>query len=239
MRSTRSRAFGRFKQDPRPLAVSLALLALGTACASGPAELPPPRPLVVHSGVRLNADPERLQVIYDWLMPEVDSIDVDPSFLIESIPGDEDTYPWETLIIQGDTARFQYPRGYPDVQTSYMIYAHLHLMDHMDRLDVWLPEADSLDLEGYELERAIVSQMLDSWLLGRAIFDTQPYLPMDELLYAKEHGYLDGFLFTLREDDFPEARAAWLAANPQGLEAYQAWFQSTFNEDPPGVRPRR
>lgn len=238
MRSTRSGAPGRVRQSSGLLAVGLSLaLAFGSGCSSGQQELPPPRPLVVHSGVRLNADPDRLQEIYDWVTAQVDSIEQDPSFLVESVPGDEDTFPWETLIIQGDTARFQYPRGYPDVQTSYMLYAHFHLMDRKDRLDLWLPEGE--ELEGYELERAIVSRMCDSWLLGRAIFDTQPYLPMDELLYAKEHGHLDGFLFTLREDAFPEARTAWVEANPQGLEEYRQWFRTTFNEDPPGVRPRR
>ena len=243
MKSSRCNAFpspGQVLSRGPILGLAMALLA---ACGGGQPELPPPRPLVVTSGARLTADAERLKTIHEWLTLEMDNIREDPTFYIEGIPGAEDTYPWETLILSApappapDTARFQYGRGNPDVETTYMIYAHLHIMKRMERLEEWLPEFK--DAEGYALEREIVSRAADSWLLGRAIFDTQPSQILDELIYAKESGHLDAFLFTVRPDDFKEEREAWVRDNPDRLEQYKAWFRETFGTEPPGIRTRR
>jgi hypothetical protein len=175
-----------------------------------------------------------MQTIYDWVINQDMEIREDPTFLIESIPTEQDPYPWETLVIQGDTARFRYNRANEDIQTPYQFYAHFYLMRSMGRLAQWLPEAPTA--EGYELERVIVARMADSWLLGRAIFDAQPHALLDELIYAKEAGHLDAFLFTSRPDAFSDARDAWVRENPGKMEAYREWFRSTFNGDPPGVR---
>ena len=227
------------RAQPGPQRVLAPVVALVTlcACAGGPIELPPPRPLVVSSGARLSADPDRLKTIHEWVTLEMQNIREDPTFLIESIPGTEPTYPWETLIISGDTARFQFGRGNPDVDTSFMIYAHLHMMKRMGRLEEWFPDGGGL--EGYELERGIVDRMADSWLLGRTIFGTQPSRVLDELIYAKEGGYLDAFLFTARPNDFEQAREAWERANPGGMEQYHTWFRDTFGTEPPGIRGSR
>lgn len=198
--------------------------------------MPPPRPVVVSTGARITADGDRLTEVYTWFTEELANIVEDPTFLIESIPGDVDAYPWETLILEGDTARFQYRRTDPDVRASYEIYAHLHLMKAMGRLDEWLPDAS--DAEGYELERATVNRMSDTWLLGRSVFSTSPYRLLDELVYANEGGFLDAFLLTARSDEFVEEREAWMAENPGRMDEYQAWFQETFETEPPGVRGR-
>jgi hypothetical protein len=217
---------------------------MAAGCGGG-TTLPAPRPLIVSSGARMTADPDRLQEIYDWLLPQVEAIQQDPSFVVEAIEADEDAFPWETLVMVccsnariplADSARYRLGRTNPDVDTPYNIYAHLHLMDRRGTLEDWLPEADSL--QGYERERAIVKRMADSWLLGRAIFDAQPHAPMDELIYSSEQGHLDAFLFTARPNEFTEAREEWVAANPGGLEAYQSWFRETFRTDPPGVGTR-
>jgi hypothetical protein len=218
---------------------------ISSACA-GTTSLPPPRPLIVSSGARLTVDQERLQEIYDWLIPQVETIQQDPTFMIEGIESEEDRFPWETLVmvccsrvrtpLPADSARYRLGRTNPDVDTPYNIYAHLHLMDRRGTLKDWLPDADTL--RGYDRERAIVKRMADSWLLGRAIFDAQPHSGMDELIYASEQGYLDAFLFTARGNEFTEAREAWVAQNPGGLEAYQTWFRQTFRSDPPGIGTR-
>lgn len=217
---------------------ALLLAALAAGCASSNV-LPDPRPLVVTSGARLQADPERLQEIWDWFIPQTEAIEQDPTFWIIGVPAEEDTYPWETLVVvdaQIDTVRYQYSRSSPDVDTSYNIYGHYHLMRERGELERWLPGADTL--EGYALEREMVSRMADSWLLGRAIFDAQPHELMDELIYAKDAGYLDAFLFTARPEEFDEAREAWIAANPGRLEQYAAWFRETLGGEPRGLGDR-
>jgi len=205
-----------------------------TAACGGPGALPSPRPLVVSSGARLTTNFERVQEIHGWAIPQLDSIDVDPSFLIATVASEQDNYPWETLVIQGDTARVQFRRSNPDVQSSYVLYAHFHLMERKGRIQRWLPEA--VDAEAYKQEREIVRKLAESWLLGRTIFDAQPHGLMDDLLYANENGHLDAFLFTARPDAFPDARKAWLEENPEALAAYRDWFRSTLGREPPGLR---
>lgn len=206
------------------------LLPLLGAC-SGP-QLPTPRPLVIHSGARLTVDAERMAEVDAWVTQAVETITEDPTFLIERISADDAGYPWEATTLVGDTARILVEGTAPDSWTPYRIYAFLHLMADDERLDEWLP--DAADATGYELERAIVERVSDTWLYGRAVWDTAPFRLLDELIYAREHGYLDAFLLTLRSEEFPQAREEWLAANPEGVAEYAAWFQETFGRAPPG-----
>ena len=133
----------------------------------------------------------------------------------------------------GDTANVS-AQGIPGVFGPYTIYAHLHLMVAQNRLDRWLPEAVGGD--DFEIERAILSRVADAWLYQRSIFDAQPYGILDELAYAKENGFLDEFILIARPDAFVEARREWLAEDPEGRDDYVAWFQKTFERDPPGLR---
>lgn len=217
------------------LVASLAGAVGMTGCGGGEVELPAPRPIIVTSGERLRVEPERMDSIYAWLSEENQNIEEDPSFLIEGVPAARESLPWQTITInaKGDTARFQYDRAHPDITTAFNVYAHLHLMKRQNRLAEWLP--DHASEEGYELEHAIVSRMADAWLLGRAVFDAPAYRPLDQLIYAKEAGYLEAYLLTARAADFPEDRQRWEAANPGKLEEYKAWFRRTFNSDPPGA----
>ena len=215
--------------------LSLATIALVAGCTSAPAELPNPRRLVVHSGARLAPDKAALEEVDGWIREEVDSITADPSFMIITTPQEGPAYPWDGFYLneQSDTANVRFQAG-TDAANSYMIYAHLQLMAAQNRLDRWLPEAEGLD--GFELERAIMARTADTWLYQRSLFDARPYGLLDELIYAKEEGYLDAFILTARPDDFVEARRAWLDENPGQADEYVAWFQNTFQRQPPGLR---
>ncbi len=214
--------------------LALSALVVLSACASGPAPVPEPRPLVLHSGARLSIDDEeRLQSIYESLERQLDAIEQDPTFMLIVNDEAQDVYPWETLEITNDTAFISFQRTAPDLMTAYEVYAHLHLMSEMGRLDEWLP--DALGKRGWELEEAILTRVADVWTLGRVSFDLAPYRLMDQLSYAREAGYLDALLLTLRASEFADARAAWLEANPGRDEAFRAWFRQTFEEDPPEV----
>lgn len=207
--------------------------ALG-ACGGGEVKLPPPRPIVVTSGERLRVDPARMDSIYAWLNEENTNIEEDPSFLIAGVPAARESLPWQTITIspKADTARFQYDRAHPDVTTAYNVYAHLHLMKRLNRLGEWLPNDSTA--EGFELEKAIVARMADAWLLGRAVFDAPAYGPLDELMYAREAGYLEPYLLVARPKEFVEERQRWERENPQQREAYRTWFRRAFNHEPPG-----
>ena len=203
---------------------------------SGTVQIPPPRPIIIHSGARIRADHEEMKVVHEWVTREQTNIVEDPSFLIVSTPVLEETFPWDGLYVDTDSADVRVPLGATDGQLVYQIYAHLHLMAERGGRDKaeWLPEAP--DATGYELERAIVTRVADAWILGRTVFDTQPFGPLDELAYAKYEGFLDAFIFTARPDDFARARAEWARANPDEADRFRDWFLETFNREPPGIR---
>lgn len=212
-----------------------------SACGGGQVELPTPRSIVTREGARITADRARMQEVHEWVTRAVTTINEDPSFwlLTESVP--EPRYPWETYELVGlgtgtgaDTVRIAFESRAPDAQTTYWMYAFLHLMQETGRMDEWFPEA--VALEGYELERFIVERTADSWLLGRSVFDTQPYKPLDELVYAQDAGMLEALIFASRPDDFDEAREAYYAANPGIEQEFEEWYRNTFEGDPPGSR---
>lgn len=220
----------------------LAALTLG-ACASGPAELPDPRPIVIRSGARLYPDKERMKEIQAWYEPQMKNIDEDPTFMIETVNRDTPAYPWESIYIEGDTfhvgdtVRIGVETAKsPEAATVYQFYAHYHIMKDLGRIQEFLPGGDRM--EGYDLERAILARLSDLWLLGRATFGAAAYGPLEELLYSNEAGYLDAFILTARGEEFPEEREAWLRENPNGLKEYESWFLQTFNREPPGLREK-
>ena len=223
----RRRGPGRF-----PVLLASALLLSG--CGGGPPDIPDPRPIVIFSGSRIRAEKADLREINRWVTEYQTTIVEDPTFLVESRTATEDIYPWDGMTLEGDTVRIYIPRGYPDTQLVHQIYGFLHLMEAQGRLDEFLPEA--ADAEGYELERAIMARVAQSWLLGRTTFDTTPYGPLDEIMWAWEDGYLDALIFTARPDEFTEERIEWARENPGASERYRSWFLETFNREPPGMR---
>ncbi|MBI4521631.1 MAG: hypothetical protein HY701_12395 [Gemmatimonadetes bacterium] len=206
------------------------------ACAST-RELPPARPIIVRSGVRIVADSQRLNRIDEWLRRQLENIEEDPSFLITVTPRDTAPPPWRGLAIAGDSAEILAPREVPDAGTVLMVYAHLHLMDRMGKIPEWLPEAADLP-RGYPLERVIMRRLAEAWLYARAVADAGPWSILDELMYANEFGYLDAYLLTARAGQFPDDRRRWLEENPGREDEFRTWFQRTFGEDPPGWAER-
>ena len=218
------------------LAAAVAATTLLHACGgSGVRELPAPRRLVVHSGERLLADEEHMREVDAWLREQMDSIRLDPSFLINLEPGEGPVYPWDALEINAaaDTAHVE-TQNKPGTAPAYLIYAHLHLMAAQDRLERWLPEAQGGS--DFEIERAVLARVADAWIYNRAIVGVFPYGILDELAYAQDRGRLDAYLLTARPGAFVEARRAWLAEDPGGPDEYLEWFRKTFERDPPGLR---
>ncbi len=216
---------------------SRAVLIAGTlaagACATG-SMLPAPRPLVVRSGARIFADEARVDEIDVWVRAQLDNIALDPSFLMTYETSAEETYPWDGLRINRDTAEVLVYAAAPESLNFLYLYGHFHLMDRMNRLEEFLPEA--VGAEGYELERAILARVSDAWLYGRSAFDIPPYGPLDQLLFSNENGYLDAFILTARPEEFEEERGRWLRENPGREEEYSRWFLETFETEPPGRR---
>lgn len=212
----------------------LALVALTGACSGQAPDIPRPRPIVVHSGARIRADHDHMREVNEWVLREQLNIEQDPSFWVIGSNTVTETFPWEGLEISSDSVTVRIPLGGQDASLVYQIYGHLHLMTTMGRQEEWLPEAPAA--VGYELERAILTRVADAWILGRTVFDTQPFTPLDELAYAKDAGFLDAFIFTARPGEFAASRTTWTRANPGEIDRYRDWFVDTFNREPPGIR---
>jgi hypothetical protein len=183
----------------------------------------------------MTVERERMEEVNRWVTAEDLNIRDDPSFWVHDDAVRADVYPWENMRIQGDSVWVQIPTAHPDARLPFHIYGHLHLMTRMGRQEEWLPEAP--DAVGFELERAIVNRTADAWILGRTVFGTTPYGPLDELAYAKEAGFVDALIFTARPDQFAATRTEWARANPGEMERYREWFLDTFSREPPGLRP--
>ncbi len=217
----------------RVLGVMVFLMA-ATACSKGTPELPTPRPVVIRSGARLFAEPERMTAIDAWFRPQMENIVNDPSFMIEGVGRDTPSYPWESLFLVADTAKIGVQQGFDDAMRIYEIYAHYHLMKDKGRIAEFLPGGENL--EGLAFERAVLARVSDAWYLGRAVYQAVAFDPLEEILYANENGYLDAMILTARGDEFKEERAAWLKEDPEALERYRSWFVETFSREPPGLR---
>lgn len=217
-------------------AATLLAVLLVAACSAGAPQVPEPRGLVIFSGERIRPEKARMEVIHKRVTEQVDSIQADPSFLITTIPEEGPLLPWEALTVnpQGDSAEIRVQASAFEARGSYLIYAHLHLMAAQGRLGRWLPEAVGGD--DYELERAILDQVADTWLYQRTLFDARPYGILDELLFARERGFLDAYILTAQTNNFVDARREWMAENPLEAEEYRAWFLEAFRREPPGRR---
>jgi hypothetical protein len=205
-----------------------------TACSAGPPEVPAPRPIVIRSGARLYAEQERMDTTDVWVRAQSENIEVDPTFMIESVSRDTPSYPWESLVLIADTAKIGVQMGFDLAQSVFQLYAHYHLMKEKGRIGEFLPGGE--ELEGFALERAILARVADAWFLARAVYQAVAFDPLEEILYANENGYLDAMILTARGEEFEEERAAWLEEDPEALDRYREWFLETFSREPPGVK---
>ena len=208
----------------------LALSLLLVGCASQVPVLMP-RSIVVYSGERIQPETARMEEVEAWLTPELDRINLDPAFLIRLSAVQEEVYPWDGLEIVADTADLVLTDTAADAETPFLVYGYLRLMDARGALVEAYPGTEGLT--GYVLERAILERVAEVWLLGRSVFDTQPYAPLDELVYASEFGYLDDFIFATQPDRFPGEEDAHRTENPGREEEFRRWFRNTFGSDGP------
>jgi hypothetical protein len=213
------------------LGVVVGLPLVATACGGG-STLPPPRSVIVYTGVRIQADIERMEEIDRWLEPQLEVIRRGRDLTLRTLRTEGAEYPWQSLDITGDTVRIFVQQIAPDTRTPFAIYGYHQLLAREGGLERWIPEAEVV--EGFDLERAILNRVAEIWLLGRSVHNTQPYGPLDELLYANEYGFLDEFILAAQPERFQDERRAHREANPERWEEFQAWFQETFERDGPG-----
>lgn len=216
------------------------LVAMGLpACGTGSADIPSPRPLVVFSGARVHADSTEMQAVDRWVRRVQAAIGEDDALHMEVVPERDVGPPWEAVAFEEDgPVHVRIPTRAGASETPYRIYAFLQMMEQRGELGRWLPLEEGEEVETpddpFRTEEAIVERVAAVWLLGRAIYDTAPFGLLDQLVYAREYGYLEAYLLTARGDEFEERREAWVVEHPAAVDEYREWFRATFEDDPPG-----
>jgi hypothetical protein len=233
-RTYRPRTLARARAGARAGAgLALAGLLVLAGCAST-VPLPQPRSIITVTGERLTANPESMAEVNEWLRTQMIDIERNSSFLIRLIQEASTHYPWSTLELTGDTAQITVQQGQGDPETPFLLYAHFRLMAERGpaALEPWLPEAH--EATGFALERAILERIADVWLLGRSVFDTSPFGPLDEILFSREAGFLDEFIYAAQPERFAAEAQAHLEANPEREAAFRTWFARVFEREGPG-----
>lgn len=207
------------------------VLALFLAGCGGGATTLQPRSVINFTGERIQADPDAMAEVEVWLRPQLEDIERNPGFLIRLLREPEPLYPWSRLRIAADTAQLAAQAAVQDVETPFLVYGHLRLMATRDELERWLPEGDGLD--EFALERAILERVSDLWLLGRSVFDTQAHGPLDEIMYAREAGFLEEFILLAQPERFAEEREEHFRESPDREEAFRVWFMRVFEAEGP------
>ncbi len=219
----------------RGILVVAATLLLG-GCASTASPIPQTRTVIVFSGERLQADAERMRDVNDWLRPVMDDWERNPSFILRLDRGPDTRYPWDTIEFSGDTVAVGLRRGVQDAETPHYLYGWFRLIQERGELGQWLPGVDDTELSEFEGELVILEWVSDVWLLGRSVFDTQAYGPLDELVYAKEGELLKEFVLETQAERFAEERSAFARENPDWEERLREFFVRTFEREGPGYR---
>ncbi|TVP75252.1 MAG: hypothetical protein EA352_08700 [Gemmatimonadales bacterium] len=223
---------------PIPVVALLALAALALGGCAGPAMIEPPRSIIIFSGARIQADHEEMDRIDQWLRDQQEYLERNRG-VVRVLAVEEPVYPWETLEGSADSLILARDRNALDVEAPFQTYGFLRLIQYRQYqgedgpgFEDWLPDAAGLD--GFELEMEIVDRLADVWLLGRSVYDTAPHEPLDELIYARDGGFLREYVLVTQQHRFPDEHDAHFEANPERQEAFHDWFRETFERDGPG-----
>lgn len=220
-----------------PLLAGAALVALALGGCAGPTMIEPPRSIIIFSGARIQADHERMDRIDQWLRDQQDYLERSRNRgLVRVLAVDEEVYPWETLEGSADSVIVARYQNALDVEAPFLTYGFLRFMETREGEDTglreWLP--DAAELEGFDRELEILQRLADVWLLGRSVYDTAPHQPLDELIYARDAGFLREYALVTQQERFPTEHDAHFEANPDRAEAFEAWFEETFERSGPG-----
>jgi hypothetical protein len=156
-----------------------------------------------------------------------------PRLPIRNLPAHPTPYPRDATAFEpAAVVEVEIADVAPDAETPFLIYSHLRFLQEQGGIEEWAPEAEGLT--GFELEKAILSRVSDVWLLGRSAFDTEPFGPMDELMYAREHGFLEDLILTTQRERFPVEAEAYWSGQQDRLREFVAWLERTFDREQPG-----
>lgn len=137
-------------------------------------------------------------------------------------------YPWNAVLPQSDSVvNVITPGNLREADRAYHNYAVMQMRvirgtDPDDPCDALV-----------EREETVLSSFIDGWILARTLFGGPAFTPLDELAFARDAGHLRALLAAYRDVSVGACAATWAEANPEAIDAYEAWRAEAF----PGLGP--
>lgn len=128
-----------------------------------------------------------------------------------------DAWPWNAVEVVTDSlAAVVMPGNLREAGRAYESYAVLRM--HAVRQD---PDVPCETLAGREIEA--LDGFIDGWIAARLLFGGPAYEPLDEFVFAREAGVLDGLMLDRSNRQLGTCLAVMRDAREEEMAAYRTW----------------
>lgn len=128
--------------------------------------------------------------------------------------------PWNAVdVVTDSTAAIVTPGNLREADRAYYNYAVLRMHAVRDDPDV---SCDEL----FEREMDAVHAFVDGWVVARTLYGGPRYEPLDELVFARARGVLDGYVAASTDRHLGGCLAVWREEHPGAVERYTAWSEA-------------
>lgn len=144
----------------------------------------------------------------------------------------EPAYPWNAITPTSDsTVNVVMPGNLREADRAYYNYAVMRMRV------VRTQDPDAACQELMDREAVVMSSFVDGWILARTLFGGPEFLPMQELVFAREAGLLPALLAALGDTSIGVCAGEWAEANPDAMTAYESWREARYPDDPAPAEP--
>ena len=128
-----------------------------------------------------------------------------------------DAWPWNAVEVVTDSlAAVVMPGNLREAGRAYESYVVLRM--HAVRQD---PDVPCETLAGREIEA--LDGFIDGWIAARLLFGGPAYEPLDEFVFAREAGVLDGLMLDRSNRQLRGCLAVMREAREEEMAAYRSW----------------
>ena len=83
----------------------------------------------------------------------------------------------------------------------------------------------------------MLSSFVDGWILARTLFGGPEFLPLQELVFAREAGLLRALLAARGDTSIGVCAEEWAQANPELIASYESWRATRYPEPTAETEP--
>ena len=183
--------------------------------------------IVSPEGQTLEFERDSLLAMRDHSDALYDELQEDPQVLYYTAYGPElsadqrdPALPWNAVDVVTDSmAAIVTPGNLREADRAYYNYAVLRM--HAVRDDPDVP-CDEL----FEREMQAVDAFVDGWIVARTLFGGPAFEPLDELVFARADGVLEGYVAASSDRHLGGCLAVWRDEHPGVVERYTTWSET-------------